>query len=99
MRQRIARDRDVTRLAIRDLDIIEAWAVHLNYFEGSCILGSSGGIRLDPFSFHTNVCDMELDATLNLDQANGRWHDIRENADAYDSSQHHWIAAGQDHRH
>lgn len=31
------------------LDIIESWAVHLDGFEGSYILGSEGGLRLEPF--------------------------------------------------
>ncbi|WP_274361325.1 Gfo/Idh/MocA family protein [Paenibacillus thermotolerans] len=85
------------------LDIIEAWAIHLNGFEGSSIAGSKGGIRLSgnangvqtPFSFHTNVSDMDMDATFDLNAANYRWHQLRENTDAYDSSQHHWIAALQ----
>jgi predicted dehydrogenase len=86
------------------LDIIEAWAVHLGGFEGSSIAGSKGGIRLpnglegaeaQPFSFHSTICDMDMDSTLNLDLMDTRWHRIRENEDAYDSSQQHWIAALQ----
>jgi len=75
------------------LDIIESWAVHLNPFEGSYILGSKGGIRLYPFSFHTTFGDMDMDATFNLDAADWRWHQLRENENAYDSPQHHWVAA------
>ena len=77
------------------LDIIEAWAISLNNFEGSSIVGSRGGIRLDPFSFHSTVCDMDMNSTFDLGAANGRWHDLYDNPDAYDSSQHHWIAAQQ----
>ncbi|AJS57252.1 Gfo/Idh/MocA family protein [Paenibacillus sp. IHBB 10380] len=86
------------------LDIIEAWAVHLGGFEGSSIAGSKGGIRLpnglegaesQPFSFHSTICDMDMDSTLNLDLMDTRWHRIRDNEDAYDSSQQHWIAALQ----
>ncbi len=77
------------------LDIIESWAIHLNAFEGSYIAGSRGGIRLSPFSFHTTFCDMDMDATFNLDNMDYRLHQLRENPDAYDSSQHHWIAALQ----
>lgn len=86
------------------LDIIEAWAVHQGGFEGSSISGSKGGIRLPngqegenakPFSFHNTVCDMDMDSTLDLDMMDIRWHRLRENEDAYDSSQHHWIAALQ----
>lgn len=85
------------------MDIIESWAIHLNGFEGSSIVGNIGGIRFPgqanggktPFSYHTNVCDMDMDATFDLHGADYRWHQLRENTDAYDSSQHHWIAALQ----
>jgi len=78
------------------LDIIEAWSICLNGFEGSSIVGSAGGIRLQPFSYHnTTATDIDMDATFNLDYADWRWHQLRENQDAYDSPQNHWIAALQ----
>ncbi|WP_219838265.1 Gfo/Idh/MocA family protein [Paenibacillus sp. R14(2021)] len=85
------------------LDIIEAWAIHLNGFEGSSLVGNTGGVRFPghtsqgetPFSYHTQLSDMDMDATFDLGYANYRWHALRENTDAYDSSQHHWIAALQ----
>lgn len=86
------------------LDIIEAWAVHMGDFEGSSIAGSKGGVRLPseqagggtrPFTFHNTVCDMDMDSTLDLGMMDLRWHRIRDNEDAYDSSQEHWIAALQ----
>ena len=78
------------------LDIIESWAIHLNPFEGSSIVGSEGGIRLDPFSYHATFEDVEMDATFDLGGADVRWHRLRENEEAYDSPQHHWIAALQE---
>jgi predicted dehydrogenase len=77
------------------LDIIESWAIHLNEFEGSSISGSEGGIRLSPFSYHTTFCDLEMDATFNLNAMNYRRHQLLSNEDAFDSSQHHWAAALQ----
>jgi predicted dehydrogenase len=85
------------------LDILETWAIHLNPFDGSSIVGSKGGIRLRgasngkrvPLSYHTTVCDMDVDCTVTGDLSDYRWHQLRDNADAYDSSQHHWIAALQ----
>lgn len=85
------------------LDIIESWAIHLNHFEGSSIVGNQGGIRFPshsngahvPFSYHTTICDMDMDSTFDLGAADYRFHQLRENMDAYDSSQHHWIAALQ----
>ncbi|MHB9129556.1 MAG: Gfo/Idh/MocA family protein [Armatimonadota bacterium] len=78
------------------LDIIESWAIHLNSFEGSSIVGSQGGIRLQPFSFHTTMDDMIVDSTVDIDGTDWRRHQLFENEDAYDSPQHHWIAALQD---
>jgi predicted dehydrogenase len=77
------------------LDIIESWAVHLDPFEGSFVLGSKGGIRLAPFGFHTNLCDVPANATFDLDGADWRRHQLDPNESANDSSQHHWIAALQ----
>lgn len=77
------------------LDLIESWAIHLDPFEGSYVVGSEGGIRLQPFSFHTTLEDVELDATFDLNGADVRWHRLRENEEAYDSPQHHWVAALQ----
>jgi predicted dehydrogenase len=86
------------------LDIFESWAVHLGGIEGSSIIGSKGGIRLpayhsaeqtSEFSFHTTVADMDLDSRIDLNRMDIRWHRMRDNEDAYDSSQQHWIAALQ----
>ncbi|WP_221566808.1 Gfo/Idh/MocA family protein [Alkalihalobacillus sp. TS-13] len=85
------------------LDILESWAIHLNEFDGSSIVGSKGGIRIrgvhngkrTPLSYHTTMCDMDVDTVFPGDQSDYRWHQLRENTDAYDSSQHHWIAALQ----
>ncbi len=77
------------------LDIMDAWALHLNQSEGSCILGSKAGIKLHPFEFCYNVEDMLASASIDLDEANKRWHDLQNDADAYDSPQQHWVAALQ----
>lgn len=77
------------------LDIIEAWAVHMNSFDGSMVFGSEGGVRLDPFGFYRNLGDLELDSTANLNRLEWRQHTVHEIGDVYDSPQHHWIAALQ----
>ncbi len=77
------------------LDIIEAWAIHLDAFEGSYVVGSAGGVRLEPFGYYRSVGDLDLDATANLDGFDWRLHNVREDGDVYDSAQHHWIAALQ----
>jgi predicted dehydrogenase len=75
--------------------IEEAWAIHLQGTDGSKIVGSKGGITLDPFTLHSTVADMEADATFNLGSADTRWHSCLEDYDGYDSSQEHWIATLQ----
>jgi predicted dehydrogenase len=77
------------------LDIIEAWAIHLDGFGGSYVVGTDGGIRLEPFGFYHNVGDISLDSSADLDQFEYRLHNVHEIGDVFDSPQHHWIAALQ----
>ena len=77
------------------LDIIESWAILLDGFEGSSIVGSKGGIRLDPFGFSQSAGHLDLNATANLDAFMFRVHNVQGVGDEYDSPQHHWVAALQ----
>ncbi|QHT62468.1 Gfo/Idh/MocA family oxidoreductase [Paenibacillus lycopersici] len=77
------------------MDVIEAWAVQLGNFEGSSIVGSDGGVRLNPFSYHATLCDLDMNATFDLGAMTFRHHQLRENEDAYDNSQRHWAAVLQ----
>jgi predicted dehydrogenase len=77
------------------MDIIEAWAVHMDGFEGSSVFGSEGGIRLDPFGFYRSLGDLDLDTTANLKGYSWRLHNVQADGDAYDGPQPHWIAALQ----
>lgn len=77
------------------LDIIEAWAVHMDSFEGSMVLGSDGGVRIDPFGYFRNLGDLELNSTADLGRLEWRRRTVHEIGDGYDSPQHHWIAALQ----
>ena len=77
------------------MDIVDAWAIHLDGFEGSSIVGSKGGIRLNPFGFYQSIGDLDLNATVGLDSFERRLHTVQEIGDVYDSPQHHWIAAQQ----
>ncbi|MBI1282555.1 MAG: gfo/Idh/MocA family oxidoreductase [Anaerolineaceae bacterium] len=77
------------------LDIIEAWAINLDKLEGSIVVGSDGGVRLDPFGYFRSVGDLDLNSTADLDAMMWRIHNVGDTGDAYDSSQHHWVAALQ----
>ena len=78
------------------LDIIEAWAIHLDQMEGSVIVGSEGGVRLGPpFGFFKSVGDLDVNGTASLGAANYRWRKLRTedgDTDLRASSQSHWIA-------
>ena len=77
------------------LDIIEAWAVNYDKFDSSCIFGSRGGIRLEPFGYFFSHGDIDFNSEADLKGFDWRLHSLRENADAYDSVERHWIAALQ----
>jgi predicted dehydrogenase len=75
------------------LDIIEAWAVLLDKFEGSSIIGDKGGVRLNPFGFFRSAGALDLDATVDLDAMRYKLDNVRGDAGLYRDSQSHWIAA------
>ena len=62
-------------------------------FCGPLLLGSLGGVKLDPFSFHTTIGDTELDCTGDLENMDFRWTHTEPKEYAYTSSEAHWIAA------
>jgi len=77
------------------LDVEESWALHYDNSEASKVLGSRGGLKLDPLTYFTTIADMEMNGTFDLAAADTRWHRCFPDTDAYDSPQHHWIAALQ----
>jgi predicted dehydrogenase len=77
------------------LDIIEAWAVHLDGLEGSSILGVKGGVRLHPFGFFKSYGHLDVNGVVSLDRARFRWDNVRGDGKHFASSQAHWVAALQ----
>lgn len=77
------------------LDIIEAWAAQVDTLGGSTILGSQGGVRLDPFGYFFSLGHLDFNATANLGAFEWRLHNVAQDGDAYDGPQQHWIAALQ----
>ena len=78
------------------VDIIEAWAIHLDTLEGSSVVGSKGGVRLNPFGFYQSVGHLDLNASADLERFTYRLHNVRGQGDEYDGPQQHWIAALQE---
>src|SRR5256714_5042855 len=77
------------------LDLIESWAINLDDFEGSSIVGSKGGVRLKPFGFFRSYGDLDVNGTADLASARFRWDSVRGDGALYADSQRHWIAALQ----
>jgi predicted dehydrogenase len=77
------------------LDIIEAWAIHLGGLEGSSLVGSQGGLRLEPFGFFQSLGDLDLDTAVDLKTFAWRTQMLRAKTDLGNSPQQHWAAALQ----
>ena len=75
--------------------IEEAWAINLKGTDGSKLAGSRGGLTLKPLTYHTTIADIEIDAAVDVDGADARWHSCLEDYDGFDSPQRHWIAGLQ----
>ncbi len=76
------------------MEIIESWAIHLDGFDSSYIVGSAGGLRLSPLSYHaTTPEDLEINTAFETETILGRWHSLNARQVYYDSSQSHWIGA------
>jgi predicted dehydrogenase len=77
------------------MDVIESWAIMLDGLDGSVVLGSTGGVRLQPFGFFHAAGDLDLNSTADLDKFMLRQHNVQGIGDEYDGPQNHWIAALQ----
>jgi len=77
------------------LDIIESWAAHVDSLGGSTILGSLGGVKLDPFGYFFSLGHLDFNATANMNAFDWRLHNVALDGDAYDGPQQHWIAVLQ----
>jgi predicted dehydrogenase len=77
------------------MDIIEAWSIMLDQLEGTTIVGSEGGVRLDPFGYFQSAGHLDLNATADLERFMFRVHSVDGVGDEYDTPQHHWVAALQ----
>jgi len=75
------------------LDIIEAWALHVDSLDASYVFGSKAGVRLRPFGFFKSYGHLNLDAGLDLTSAKVRWESVTETGKYYAGSQQHWVGA------
>ena len=75
------------------LDIVEAWAAHVDGFGGSMLLGAKGGVRLLPFAFFKRYGHLDVTSTVDLERARLRWNHVRGDGASLANSQAHWVDA------
>lgn len=71
----------------------ESWAAHMDQGTGDRIMGSQGGLRLEPFALFSNLHGIDADTTFQLDGFEYRQNAYDPNWIGYSSSQHHWVWA------
>ena len=69
----------------------EAWAAHIDGGEGDRIMGSKGGIRLEPFTFYTDMYGMDADVNFNVEAYERRMQSLGHAIGGYESSQKHFV--------
>ncbi|MFL5806212.1 MAG: Gfo/Idh/MocA family protein [Roseiflexaceae bacterium] len=74
------------------MDIEISWAQYYDSSESSKVLGTKGGVKLEPLGFFSTAGDMDMDSTFNLKSAEFRLHACDPTYDAYDGPQEHWAA-------
>ena len=74
-------------------DIEETWAVHHDGQEASKVLGSKGGLKLDPLAFFSSVADLSATTEFNLNEADTRWKRCTPETIWRQSSQRNWVGS------
>jgi len=92
-------DMDVDELAMAfirlangvTLFLEEAWAIHLDKADGDTICGTKGGLRIEPFSYFSDLFGIEANTTFELNLA--EYHQGQYDPDfaGFKSAQHNWI--------
>jgi predicted dehydrogenase len=75
------------------LDIIEAWALHVDALDSSYVFGSKAGVRLQPFGFFKSYGHLNLNAGVDLESAKVRWDSVTDTGKYYAGPQEHWVGA------
>lgn len=73
------------------LAVEEAWAIHGEAGARHQIYGDKGGIRLNPFTFYTNLSGIDGDMTFDMDGWAYRQGQLHPETAGYASSQQHWV--------
>ena len=71
----------------------ESWAINMDKDEGDCVMGSKGGLRLNPLTLFTDVAGIQVDHTLDVEGYKRRRQSVDSNSEGYDSSQKNFVWA------
>lgn len=69
----------------------EAWAAHMDGGSGDRIMGAKGGIKLNPFTFYTDLYGMDADVVFDIDASERRLRSLGQMGAGYESSQQHVV--------
>lgn len=76
------------------LNVIESWAINLDRFDGSYVVGAQGGVRLEPFGFFHSAGLLDFNSTTDLKAFDSRLHSFSEVQEGeHQKAQRHWIEA------
>jgi len=71
----------------------ESWAINMDRDEGDCIMGSKGGLRLNPFTFFTEIGGMSVDHPFDLKNFDNRLRSLGKAGEGYEGPQKNFVWA------
>ena len=75
----------------------ESWAINMDREEGDCIMGSKGGLRLNPLTLFTEIAGTQVDQPIDTDNFKKHRTSVDSNEEGYASSQKNfaWAQLGR----
>jgi predicted dehydrogenase len=73
--------------------IEESWAINMDRDEGDCIMGSKGGLRLNPFTLFTEVGGMTIDQPFDLKNFENHQRSIGKVNEGFEGPQKNFVWA------
>ena len=71
----------------------ESWAINMDRDEGDCVMGTKGGLRLNPFTLFTEVAGIQVDQPLDPESFKKRRQSVDKYEAGYESSQKNFVWA------
>lgn len=62
------------------ISLTSSWHIYLDS-GGNAVVGTKGGVVLEPFKYYTTISDVEADVSMNLDEYERRQHLLRDETD------------------